>query len=368
MLNEAGALRVFLTADAVGGVWTQVLDLARGLSSAGASVDVATLGPPPSAGQAREAREAGVKLTVTGLPLDWMAGTARALHDAAGQLREMAAASRAHVAHVHAPALAGRADWPLPLVVTAHSCVGTWWADVKGGCLPPDLAWRARMTREGLSTADLALAPSRSFAARLSRFYNLEVPVEPVLNGRTLPDRRGPRALPRSGVLTAGRLWDAGKDLATLDEAAGRIDVSVAAAGPARGPGGESFTPRHLELLGSLSPQELFERYAGAAVFASPAVYEPFGLAALEAAASGAALVLSDIPTFRELWDGAALFFAPRCASALANALGDALHAGDELRRKARIRAEHYTHERMLAGTTAAYRRAVAMREGARAA
>jgi glycosyltransferase involved in cell wall biosynthesis len=28
----------------------------------------------------------------------------------------------------------------------------------------------------------------------------------------------------------------------------------------------------------------------------------------VEAAISGAALVLSDIPTFRELWDGAALF------------------------------------------------------------
>jgi glycosyltransferase involved in cell wall biosynthesis len=45
-----------------------------------------------------------------------------------------------------------------------------------------------------------------------------------------------------------------------------------------------------------------------AAIFAGPSRYEPFGLAVVEAAASGAALVLSDIPTFRELWDGAALF------------------------------------------------------------
>ncbi len=48
--------------------------------------------------------------------------------------------------------------------------------------------------------------------------------------------------------------------------------------------------------------------YAAATVFASMARYEPFGLAVLEAAQAGMRLVLSDIPTFRELWDGAAIF------------------------------------------------------------
>jgi glycosyltransferase involved in cell wall biosynthesis len=46
-------------------------------------------------------------------------------------------------------------------------------------------------------------------------------------------------------------------------------------------------------------------------VFAHPALYEPFGLAVLEAGRHGCALVLSDVPTLRELWDGAALFAAP---------------------------------------------------------
>jgi hypothetical protein len=38
---------------------------------------------------------------------------------------------------------------------------------------------------------------------------------------------------------------------------------------------------------------------------------EPFGLAVLEAAQAGCPLVLSDLPGFRELWDGAALFRRP---------------------------------------------------------
>src|SRR5690606_7562193 len=56
-------------------------------------------------------------------------------------------------------------------------------------------------------------------------------------------------------------------------------------------------------------------------VFVSAATFEPFGLAVLEAAAAGCALVLSDIPTFRELWDGAAQFADPRDPAAFAAAI-----------------------------------------------
>ena len=65
--------------------------------------------------------------------------------------------------------------------------------------------------------------------------------------------------------------------------------------------------------------------YAKASVFASVSRYEPFGLAVLEAAQAGCALVLSDIPTFRELWDGAALFVPPEDPVALAEALRNTL-------------------------------------------
>jgi glycosyltransferase involved in cell wall biosynthesis len=58
-----------------------------------------------------------------------------------------------------------------------------------------------------------------------------------------------------------------------------------------------------------------------AAIFVSPALYEPFGLSVLEAAGRGAALALADLPTFRELWGGAALFFPPRDCDLLARSV-----------------------------------------------
>mgnify|MGYP002781342234 FL=1 len=60
---------------------------------------------------------------------------------------------------------------------------------------------------------------------------------------------------------------------------------------------------------------------ARASVYAAPALYEPFGLAILEAASAGCALLLGDIPSLRELWDGVAVFAPPRDQSAFARAL-----------------------------------------------
>jgi glycosyltransferase involved in cell wall biosynthesis len=84
-------------------------------------------------------------------------------------------------------------------------------------------------------------------------------------------------------------------------------------------------------------------RLQHAAIFVSPAFYEPFGLSVLEAAAAGCALVLSDIPTFRELWREAALFFDPTDRDALHQTLAD-LCADDA----ARARLQRAAYEQSL--------------------
>jgi glycosyltransferase involved in cell wall biosynthesis len=99
---------------------------------------------------------------------------------------------------------------------------------------------------------------------------------------------------------------------------------------------------------------------ARAAVVASPSRYEPFGLAPLEAAKAGAALVLADIATYRELWDDAALFAAPDDADGFAAALNR--FAGDDALRheyaaRARKRAAEYTLERQAEAMIAIYRK-----------
>src|SRR6185312_5139526 len=65
--------RLLATADAVGGVWTYALDLARALAPRGVAVTLAVLGPEPSQAQRREAEAvAGMDVVWTRAPLDWL--------------------------------------------------------------------------------------------------------------------------------------------------------------------------------------------------------------------------------------------------------------------------------------------------------
>jgi len=98
----------------------------------------------------------------------------------------------------------------------------------------------------------------------------------------------------------------------------------IAAGDDTRPPGatGRSFDDApHVRMLGRLSRAETAMWMGKAAIFALPARYEPFGLSVLEAALSGCALVLGDIPSLRELWGGAAWFVHPDDQQGLAAAI-----------------------------------------------
>lgn len=314
--------RVLITTDAVGGVWTYSVTLAQTLQANGVDVTLAVLGPEPSADQRKGAR--GVKIVCTGAALDWQAERSASVAEAAAAIAALVTSTRCTLLQLHSPAYLAFKPFAVPTVAVMHSCVGTWWAAVHGGPLPADLAWRCALVKSGLAAADAVLAPTHSFARAVSRFYS--VPAPGVVANALAPPRMMPAAVPAappdgSFAFMAGRLWDEGKDARTLDCAASRIDLPILAAG-ATGQETDAARPfQHLRLLGALSTGQMRGMFARQPIFVSTAVYEPFGLSVLEAADAGCALVLADIPTFRELWDGAALFYPARDAEALASSL-----------------------------------------------
>ncbi len=343
-------MRLLLTTDAVGGVWRYSLELAAGL---GWDVTLAVLGPSPTAAQQAEA--SGLRIVDTGLPLDWLARDAASLQASAAALRALAAREGVEAVHLHAPALVGEAPWPAPVVAVAHSDLATWWAAMRAGPVAGEFACNVAATTAGLERADAVVAPSRAMADALRRAHRSGRAIEVVHNGRRpLPRGRGPR---RRAVLTAGRLWDEAKGAAVLDAAAAGLDAPVWAAGAVAGPNGAAFVPRHLRLLGVLDEAGLTEAMAGASVFASAARYEPFGLSVLEAAQAGLALVLPDIASLRELWDGAALFVAPGDAAGFSHAMLRALDAPEGLAAAAGKRAGRYGVAALAAGTAEVHRR-----------
>jgi glycosyltransferase involved in cell wall biosynthesis len=312
---------VFMTADAVGGVWTYAVDLAAGLAEHGVRTTLAVLGPAPDA-QQREAAGGvpGLNLIHADLPLEWLALSGAVVEAAGAVVAAMANNSGADVVHLNTPALGSEGGFTAPVVAAAHSDIATWWRAVKHGPMPDDFSWRAALTARGYKHAQAIIAPSAAFAEATRDAYGLPEAPLTVHNGRShAPGEPAPELADR--IFTAGRLWDEGKGMAVLDRAAGRIGSLVCAAGPLSGPHGQSVRFNSLRALGRVDEAEVARRLAERPVFVSPSLYEPFGLAVLEAAQAGCPLVLSDIPSFRELWGGAAVFTPPGDDAALADTL-----------------------------------------------
>jgi glycosyltransferase involved in cell wall biosynthesis len=65
---------------------------------------------------------------------------------------------------------------------------------------------------------------------------------------------------------------------------------------------------KRVRLLGFVSDAELCYLYRNARLMVYPSIYEGFGIPVVEAIANGAPAIVSDIPVFREVTNGAALF------------------------------------------------------------
>ena len=337
-------LRVLMTLDAVGGVWRYAMDLARGLRAEGVETVFLGFGPSPSPALRAEAEAVGA-LDWEDAPLDWLAEGPEALARVPDLVARAARRHGADLLHLNLPSQAAGIETDRPVLVVSHSCVATWFRAVRGTGLPPGWEWQGDLNARGLARARVAVAPSRAHADALLACYGRIPGLRVVHNATRATEERAPE---RPFLLASGRWWDEGKGGATLDAAAALTDWPVRLLGPLTGANGTTLAPAHALPDGELPHPEAVALMRGAGVFVSPSLYEPFGLAVAEAARMGLPLVLSDIATFRELWDGAALFFPPRDAEALARA-ANRLAADPAERRRlgaaARERSRRFTLE-----------------------
>lgn len=340
-------LRVLMTADTVGGVWTYALELTRALERYGVEVVLATMGPLPSAHQvAAAAALSNLALCPREAALEWMPDPWHQV-DAAGEwllaLERRVSPDVVHInGYTHA-ALPFRA----PVLAVAHSCVCSWWRAVKGEEAPPHWDAYRRRVSAGLAAADAVVGPTASILTTIARIYDAPRQGYVIYNGRRIP------AMPRRAepiVLSAGRLWDEAKNLSALEACAGDLAWPVYVAGPLRG-GNESATASTtVRALGPLEPDTLTSWMSRAAIYCMPARYEPFGLSILEAAQAGCALVIGDIPSLREVWADAAVYVHPNDPAALGRTLRTLIadpERREALASRARRRATRYLPEPM---------------------
>lgn len=334
--------RILMTVDAVGGVWRYAMDLGRSLAERGTEMVFAVFGPPPTPHQLHEAETIGT-CAIVGAPLDWMVEDRAALAGIPERIATLADRHAVDLVHLNLPTQAAGLELEVPVVAVSHSCVVTWFRAVRGADVPAGWAWQHQLNAEGLAAADAVVAPSHSHARMLEACYG------PLTRLRVVHNASRPQGspLPRQRfVLAAARWWDEGKNARTLDAAAAGSDWPVRMAGALEGPSGERVSLTHAQSLGELPGEGVHQLMARAGIVVSTSLYEPFGLAALEGALGGAALVLSDIATYRELWDGAALFAPATDPDAFRHALNRLARDADlrvDLRQGARTRALQFS-------------------------
>jgi glycosyltransferase involved in cell wall biosynthesis len=311
-MKRASGMRIMMTTDAVGGVWNFSTTLACALGAAGVEVLLVCLGPRPTMAQ-RDALKGhqGVSLLESDLLLEWQDPAGTDLSRARSVLGAIADRFAPDLIHFNGFREASL-DWKVPTVVVAHSCVNSW----ASACLEPEafrgsewLTYTSNV-RASLRRADAWVAPTLSFRDVMARQYAVPANSLVIWNGVEGFSSGHQPKLPV--ILGAGRVWDKAKNLSALSSMAVEIDWPIKIAGPIRtNEAGSAIRRSGCEYLGEIAHDVLLREMEAASIFVSPALYEPFGLSVLEAAGARCALLLSDIPTFRELWEGAAIFFDP---------------------------------------------------------
>jgi glycosyltransferase involved in cell wall biosynthesis len=351
-MSPSAPIKVLMTTDAVGGVWTYSTGLASALAAAGMEVHLVTLGPPPRGEKRAMLRDSRVRLIETNLALEWQDPGGDDLPTAQRLLEDLEDAIQPDIVHLNSFREANF-DWRAPVVVVAHSCVNSWSVACGSTGWLAEPKWRhyTHAVAAGLDRAHAWVSPSRAFHDVICDLYRPRTSGTVIWNG--IPPARPSPNSKRRFILAAGRLWDTAKNVSTLAGASRGLDWPVFVAGPQSDARGNDTG--ELTSIGDLSHGALRSRMQRAAIFVSPARYEPFGLAVLEAASAGCALVLSDIPTFRELWSGAALFVDPTDDRALHRALAS-LCSDDRGRARLQIAARQRSERYSLARTADAYR------------
>lgn len=347
--------RILMTADTLGGVWSYSMELAAGLAAHDIQVSLATMGSSLSSQQRLEAERCGVDIHESQFKLEWMNDPWNDVDTAGDWLLDLAEKIGPDLVHLNNFSH-GSLPWRVPTVMVGHSCVFSWWKAVHKSAPPADWSEYHRRVQYGIGQATVVIGVSRAMLRELEYWYG---PIDSsfvVYNG--YPSNVYRSTAKENFILSCGRLWDAGKNMGALAKAAKTIPWPVCVAGDPQHPDGGSRSLPNVLPLGLLKSADLQGWYAKAPIYALPALYEPFGLSVLEAALSECALVLGDIPSLRELWDGAALFIpATNCESlsAAINWLIDAPAIRMELGKRAKARALTFSRERMVNGYLDAY-------------
>ena len=346
-------MRLLMTTDTVGGVWTFTCELSEELLRRGHAVALVSFGKTPSVEQSAWALEQQAaygdrfQLTASTVPLEWTQENQLSFSEGEPVLTKVAEQFQPDLLLANQLCF-GATSLRLPRVVVAHSDVLSWARACKLAALTPTpwLNQYTMLVQGGLLQADALIAPTQSVLQGLTMNFFLPSGGSVIPNGRRLPT---PDTIPERKLqaVSAGRLWDEAKGLDLLG--ACDLPLPVLVAGETSFDGESAADPpANVRLLGPLSSDQLQTVFRESAMYLCTSRYEPFGLAPLEAALCGCAIVARDLPSLREVWGDDALYFRDaEGLTAQVRSLSESRYALPAAQERAGRRAAQYSVERL---------------------
>ena len=336
-------LKVLMTTDTVGGVWTYCIELCRSLPQV--EFHLFTSGDKMQEAQLKEVSELkNIRVYETEFKLEWMENPWNDIDNSGEYLLQLERKIKPNIIHLNSYSYASL-PFKARKIVVAHSDVFTWWNAVQQEMPPADYEEYFKRVYQGLQSADLVIAPSKAMAESVTDMYGISTSVKVIYNGRS--KMLFEKAEKKQTIFSMGRLWDDAKNISLLLHAACNINYEIKIAGAVNFETDKLLIENdNVQYLGKLSPAEVIEQLSEAAVYVLPAKYEPFGLSVLEAAFSGCALVLGNISSLKEIWGHAALYIDTDDANDLAEIVNDLMNDAEKLldySNRAEMRANLYS-------------------------
>lgn len=320
-------MHVLVTADSLSSSWTYTRELVTGLVTRGVRVTLVSFGEIPLPEQTTWMDHLhGLEYRPTAFHLEWMQDAETDLPDSSAYLMAVIHELQPDVLHLNQFCY-GNLPVDVPRVVMAHGDLVTWSQAVHNHASRDErsLRWYRKTVRNGLAGADALVAPSIWMLERISACYARPRRGEIIYPGRN-PIFFNPYVNKDDSVLAVGRMVDAGKQVFLLTQQPHSVPVCIVGAEhtvpmpriPIRADVKIATEQTSVAIRGPQTEAQLRALYSRASIYAATARYEPLGLSAVEAAFSRCAIVANDIPSFREIWGDAALYFRTNDSSSLA--------------------------------------------------
>lgn len=337
-----------MTTDTVGGVWTYCMELCRALKPYNVSFHLVTTGAAMQEWQMKEVKQlTNITVHHSTYKLEWMNDPWNDIDDSCEWLLQLEKQIEPDIIHLNSYCY-GVLPFNAPKIVVTHSDVLSWFHAVKQEEPPAQWNEYYRRVKAGLHKADLIISPSNAMWQAIKQNYHPAAKHKVIYNCRSR-EIFSP-AHKQETVISLGRIWDEAKNVQLLVDAAAHIQWQVKIAGDAKFEDERcEVMKRNINFLSKLSTEKVSEELSVASIFVLPAKYEPFGLSALEAALSGCALVLGDIPSLREIWNDAALYVNTDNTAALAATINHLIQNKkilSEYSAKTKLHAKQYSTER----------------------